>query len=80
MHKNRHWSADTLLAELAEREKRDLAAQGVTVTLGEGDTAWNPASTSSLILGPCRVTYVQHADGGVTATEQETPARGGRRG
>lgn len=37
------------------------------VTLGEGDSAWNPASTKHVIHGPAVVMYERAPDGGVTA-------------
>lgn len=72
-------SSAAILAELDDRDSRNLASFGVTVTLDDGDSAWNPASTSSLIYGPCKVLYVRHPDGGITATETETPAAPKRR-
>lgn len=36
--------------------------------LGEGDTAWNPASTKHVFHGPCTVTYTRHVDGGVSVS------------
>ena len=37
----------------------------VTLQLTQGQAAWNPASTTSLIYGPALLVYTFHADGGV---------------
>lgn len=46
-------------------------AHAVGVVLRAGDTAWNPTSTKTPISGPARVTYVRHADGGISVTVRE---------
>lgn len=38
-----------------------------TVQLNPGDRAWNPASTSTALVGPALVTYTQWPDGGIVA-------------
>lgn len=38
------------------------------LTLGRGDSAWDPSSTKRVIYGPARVRYVRAPDGGVDAT------------
>lgn len=38
----------------------------IYVTLGEGDTAWDPTSSKRLVRGPAQLTYLEWDDGGVT--------------
>jgi hypothetical protein len=38
----------------------------VRIGLGPMDTAWNPGSTTRHVVGPARVSYIQHPDGGWT--------------
>jgi hypothetical protein len=42
-----------------------------SVTLAEGETAWNPASTRSVLVGPAVITYERAPDGGVTARVED---------
>lgn len=75
-----HHSSTNIMLALGDQPQ---APATIVLNLGEGDTAWNPASTRDLIQGPCQVTYTEYADGGVHAVERETPAaprKGTRRG
>jgi hypothetical protein len=75
-----HHSSTNIMLALGDQPQTPAS---IVLNLGDGDTAWNPASTRDLILGPCQVTYTEHADGGVHAIEQEVPQRapkGRRRG
>lgn len=36
-----------------------------TVSLSREETAWNPASTKTVINGPAIVTYTEYQDGGI---------------
>lgn len=40
------------------------------VDLEDGETAWNPASTRSVICGPARLRYVRWPDGRVTCSDR----------
>lgn len=59
--------------EVLEALGRVAPGEPVQVTLGEFDTAWNPASTKpdSEITGPALVTYRRYVDGGVDAHVQD---------
>jgi hypothetical protein len=49
----------------------DAAANGAGIVrriLDEGETAWNPASTKTDLVGPLLVSYRQYPDGGWTAS------------
>lgn len=48
---------------------RPLLADGslVRVTLGVGESAWNPVCPECRIWGPAVIEYRRHADGGVDA-------------
>jgi hypothetical protein len=59
--------------EVARRlDPRLVNTQGLVVraqvVLMPLDTAWNPASTRTVLHGPGVVTYTRYPDGGVTAT------------
>jgi hypothetical protein len=45
-----------------------------SVTLNEGDTAWQPGSTKRVLYGPLIVNYQEAPDGGVDATTEEIPS------
>lgn len=57
----------TVLDQLEHARHGLSEPRRVTVTLTGEDSAWNPASTKRVIYGPAKVTYTQHADGGVDA-------------
>lgn len=42
-----------------------------TLELADGETAWNPSSTKTLLRGPATVRYNRHADGGWNASLEE---------
>jgi hypothetical protein len=45
-----------------------------SVTLNEGDSAFQPGSTKRVIWGPCIVNYEQAPDGGISANTEEIPS------
>lgn len=51
-----------------EPEPTAERARTITVRVGAGDRAWNPATTRSSIFGPAVVSYVEYADGGYRAS------------
>jgi hypothetical protein len=62
-----YYPAGPIIAALAE------SPRSFSVTLRQGDSAWNPASMARALWGPAVVTYTQHDDGGITATVGEAP-------
>jgi hypothetical protein len=58
----KHYSYEKI-KELAEPHKGNADWKYATITLGEQDTAVNPASTKHLIYGPCIVKYEIHKSG-----------------
>jgi hypothetical protein len=60
-----------------ELEWIDLGGTGwrrASVTLDEGDSAWQPGSTKRVIYGPGVVMYQQAPDGGIDATVEALPS------
>lgn len=49
----------------------DEWADRAAFDLGPNDSAWNPASTKHVIVGPALVTYHRFPDGGITAVVHE---------
>lgn len=45
-----------------------------SITLQEGESAWQPGSTKRVIWGPCIVNYQSAPDGGVDAHTEEIPS------
>ena len=52
----------------------DSGWKRASVTLAEGETAWQPGSTKRVIFGPCVVLYEQAPDGGTDARTEPIPA------
>lgn len=67
-----HHSSTSIMLALGDQPQTPAS---IVLTLAEGDTAWNPASTRDLIMGPVQVTYTEYADGGIHAVEKELPQR-----
>jgi hypothetical protein len=59
-------TSEQIRAEL-DSHPFDDGRRDIRVTVRKGESAWNPASTHSLIPGPAIVTYREHGDGGFDA-------------
>lgn len=57
----------TSINDLTWEANPDDSVEGAVITLGENDTADNPASTKHVIPGPAVVTYFKYKDGGIEA-------------
>lgn len=60
-----HHDSTTIIDHLNGGEPDAGGTTEHIVTLAEGDSAWNPASTSRAIYGPATVIYTRYVDGGI---------------
>jgi hypothetical protein len=59
--------AMTYPPEVIAKFARDNGTGETTVTVSDGQTAWDPSSTKRVLYGPLTVQYVFHTDGAVDA-------------
>lgn len=71
---SKNYTAEQIIGELAEEGNE--FPRTVTIRLAPKATAWNPASTKTVISGPKTIIYTEYADGGIEAEWRDNPYNG----